>query len=91
MMELRRSPGRVAQLHLFTAQLRQLGFTDVAAEHLQVRVAPSVAHIPSVTMMFMVADFAFGTRQVTPARRTNVPAPVLLPLVGVPLGPMPIA
>ena len=40
----------LAQLHLFTARLELLGFTDIAVEHLQMRVAPSVAHIPWVTL-----------------------------------------
>jgi len=78
----------LAQLHLFTARLEQLGFRDITVEHLQLRVAPSVAHIPWVTLKFLVTDVAFGRRAMTRARWNNVLAPVLLPLVSAPLGPM---
>jgi hypothetical protein len=78
----------LAQLHLFIARLELLGFTDIAVEHLQMRVAPSVAHIPWVTLKFLLTDVVFGKRKMTRARWNNVLAPVLLPLVGAPLGPM---
>ena len=78
----------LGQLHLFTAQLEQLGFTDIAVERLQFRVAPSVAHIPWVTLKFLLTDVVFGKRKMTRARWNNVLAPVLLPLVSAPLGPM---
>jgi MPBQ/MSBQ methyltransferase len=78
----------LGQLHLFTARLEQLGFTDIAVEHLQLRVAPSVAHIPWVTLKFLMTDVVSGKRKMTRARWNNVLAPVLLPLVSAPLGPM---
>jgi MPBQ/MSBQ methyltransferase len=78
----------LAQLHRFTARLKQLGFIDIAVEHLQMRVAPSVAHIPWVTLKFLLTDGVFGKRKMTRARWNNVLAPVLLPLVSAPLGPM---
>ena len=74
----------LAQLHLFTVRLEQLGFTDVTVEHLQLRVAPSVAHIPWVTLKFLLTDVAFGKRKMTRARWNNVLAPLLLPLVSAP-------
>ena len=80
--------GELAQLHLFTARLEQLGFTGIAVEHLQMRVAPSVAHIPWVTLKFLLTDVVFGKREMTRARWNNVVAPVLLPLVSAPLGPV---
>jgi MPBQ/MSBQ methyltransferase len=76
----------LGQLHLFTARLEQLGFTDITVEHLQLRVAPSVAHIPWVTLKFLLTDVVFGKRKMTRARWNNVLAPVLLPLVSAPLG-----
>src|SRR5712691_10091252 len=76
------------QLHLFTARLEQLGFTNITVEHLQLRVAPSVAHIPWVTLKLLLTDVVFGKRKMTRARWNNVLAPVLLPLVSAPLGPM---
>ena len=78
----------LAQLLPFTARLEQLGFTDISVEQLQTRVAPSVAHIPWVTLKFLLSDVVFGEREMTRARWNNVLAPVLLPLVSAPLGPM---
>lgn len=78
----------LAQLDRFTARLEQLGFREIRVEHLQFRVAPSVAHVPWVTLKFLVTDVVFGKRAMTRARWNNVLAPVLLPLVSAPLGPM---
>ena len=79
---------QLAQLDLFKARLEALGFTDITIEHLQMRVAPSVAHIPWVTLKFLLTDVVFGKSKMTRARWNNVLAPVLLPLVSAPLGPM---
>jgi MPBQ/MSBQ methyltransferase len=78
----------LAQLDLFTARLEQLGFTNIRVENLQLRVAPSVAHIPWVTLKFLLTDVVFGTRKMTRARWNNVLAPIILPLVSAPFGPM---
>jgi SAM-dependent methyltransferase len=78
----------LAQRSLFTARLEQLGFTDISVSNLQMRVAPSVAHIPWVTLKFLLTDVVFGERKMTRARWNNVLAPILLPLVSAPLGPM---
>jgi len=78
----------LGQLEAFTAKLEQLGFTDIRVEHLQLRVAPSVAHVPWVTLKFLLTDVVFGKKKMTRARWNNVLAPVLLPLVSAPLGPM---
>jgi MPBQ/MSBQ methyltransferase len=79
---------QLAQLDLFRAHLVELGFTDITIEHLQLRVAPSVAHIPWVTLKFLFTDVVFGKGKMTRARWNNVLAPVLLPLVSAPLGPL---
>jgi SAM-dependent methyltransferase len=76
------------RLHLFIARLEQLGFTNITVEHLQWRVAPSMAHIPWVTLKFLLTDVVCGNRKMTRARWNNVLAPVLLPLVSAPLGPV---
>ena len=78
----------LARLDLFTARLEQLGFTDITVENLQWRVAPSVAHVPWVTLKFLLTDVVFGKRKMTRARWNNVLAPMLLPLVSAPLGPV---
>ncbi|MES1258927.1 MAG: methyltransferase domain-containing protein, partial [Acidobacteriota bacterium] len=77
-----------AELDAFTDALQQLGFIDIAVEKAQMRVAPSVAHIPWVTLKFLLTDVVFGKRRMTRARWNNVLAPILLPLVNAPLGPM---
>jgi hypothetical protein len=78
----------LAQLDLFIAQLEKLGFTNITVENLQMRVAPSVAHVPWVTVKFLFTDVIFGDRQMTRARWNNVLAPALLPLGSAPFGPM---
>jgi cyclopropane fatty-acyl-phospholipid synthase-like methyltransferase len=78
----------LGELRAFTARLERLGFTDIRVEHLQWRVAPSVAHVPWVTLKFLLTDVMFGKQKMTRARWNNVLAPVLLPLVSAPLGPM---
>jgi len=78
----------LARLDRFMARLEQLGFRDTTVEYLQMRVAPSVAHIPWVTLKFLLTDVVFGKKAMTRARWNNVLAPVLLPLVSAPLGPM---
>jgi len=76
------------KLDLFLARLERLGFVDIAVEHLQWRVAPSVLHIPWVTLKFLATEVLSGKRKMTRARWNNVLAPVLLPSVSAPLGPM---
>jgi SAM-dependent methyltransferase len=78
----------LAELAAFLARLERLGFKDITVEHLQMRVAASVAHVPWVTLKFLVKDVLLGKRKMTLARWNNVLAPVLLPLVSAPLGPM---
>jgi SAM-dependent methyltransferase len=77
-----------AGLRQFTERLERLGFRQIAVEELQLRVAPSVLHIPWVTLKFLVTDVLLGERTMTRARWNNVLAPLLLPLVSAPLGPM---
>jgi MPBQ/MSBQ methyltransferase len=78
----------LAQLHYFTSRMERLGFKEITVEHLQMRVAPSVMHIPWVTLKFLLTDVVFGKRVMTRARWNNITAPMLLPLVSEPLGPM---
>jgi hypothetical protein len=78
----------LGELDLCVKRLEQLGFADITVERLQLRVAPSVAHVPWVTLKFLITDVLFGERKMTRARWNNVLAPVLLPLVSAPLGPM---
>jgi SAM-dependent methyltransferase len=72
----------------FTRELDRLGFRDIAVEQMQWRVAPSVLHVPWVTLKFLLTDVVFGKSKITRARWNNILAPVLLPFVGYPIGPM---
>jgi SAM-dependent methyltransferase len=65
-----------------------IGFRDIVVEQVQGRVAPSVLHVPWVTVKFLLTSVLFGKRKMTRARWNNVLAPILLPLVGFPLGPI---
>ncbi|MFL6426842.1 MAG: SAM-dependent methyltransferase [Acidobacteriaceae bacterium] len=76
------------ELERVQAQLDKVGFRDIRVEECQFRVAPSVFHIPWVTLEFLIRDVLCGERKMTRARWNNVLAPVLLPLVSMPLGPM---
>jgi SAM-dependent methyltransferase len=78
----------LGQLDLFVHELERLGFHSIAIERLQLRVAPSVFHIPWVTLKFLLTDVVLGSRRMTRARWNNIIAPVLLPLVGYPGGPV---
>jgi MPBQ/MSBQ methyltransferase len=78
----------LAQLDQFRPRLEKLGSKDIQVEQFQLRVAPSVAHIPWVTINFLLTDVIFGKGKMTRARWNNVLAPVLLPLVSAPLGPV---
>jgi hypothetical protein len=65
-----------------------MAFSRVIGLPVHCSVAPSVAHIPWVTIKFLLTDVVFGKRKMTRARWNNVFAPVLLPIVSAPLGPM---
>jgi MPBQ/MSBQ methyltransferase len=77
--------GEVAQV---TSELERVGFHDIIAERIQSRVTPSVLHVPFVTLKFLLTEVVFGKRKMTRARWNNILAPLLLPFVGYPIGPM---
>ena len=70
------------------AELERLGFEHILIEPIQSRVTLSVLQVPFVTLKFLLTDVVFGSRKMSPARWNNIIAPVLLPLVGKPVGPM---
>ena len=72
----------------FTCEMERVGFHDIVVEQMQARVTPSVLHVPWVTLKFLLTSVVFGERKMTRARWNNVFAPILLPLVGFPVGPM---
>jgi cyclopropane fatty-acyl-phospholipid synthase-like methyltransferase len=77
-----------AELQRFVRCLEKLEFSEITVQHLQMRVAPSVMHVPWVSLKFLLTEVVFGTRPMTRARWNNVLAPLLLPLVSAPLGPL---
>ena len=78
----------LGEIALCVDELKRLGFEDIQVEHAQYRVAPSVFHVPFVTLRFLLGDVLFGPSKMTRARWNNVIAPILLPFVSDPIGPM---
>lgn len=78
----------LGQIHPFARELARAGFRDITIEQIQSRVTPSVLHVPWVTLKFLLTEVAFGPRKMTRARWNNVLAPLLLPFVGYPIGPV---
>jgi hypothetical protein len=78
----------LGEVALVTREMERLGFRDIVAEPMQARVTPSVFHVPWVTLKFLLTDLLFGNRKMTRARWNNLLAPILLPFVGFPIGPM---
>lgn len=78
----------LGDIQAFTDEVHRAGFRDISVERIQARVTPSVLHVPFVTVKFLLTDVLFGPRKMTAARWNNVLAPVLLPFVGFPLGPL---
>jgi SAM-dependent methyltransferase len=78
----------LGEVDQFTCELARLGFSDILFEPMQARVTPSVLHVPWVTLKFLLTTVLFGKRKMTRARWNNILAPVLLPFVGSPIGPM---
>ena len=78
----------LGHIDAFTRELEGLGFRDIVVERLQARVTPSVLHVPWVTLKFLLTSVVFGRRKMTRARWNNILAPVLMPFVSFPFGPM---
>jgi cyclopropane fatty-acyl-phospholipid synthase-like methyltransferase len=78
----------LGEVEQFTRELERLGFRDIVVEQMQSRVTPSVLHVPWVTLKFLLTTVLFGGRKMTRARWNNVLAPILLPFVSFPLGPV---
>ncbi len=76
-----------AEVDVFTAELTRVGFRDIVVERVQSRVTPSALHIPWVTLRFLFSA-ALDRRQMTRARWNNVVAPLLLPMISYPFGPV---
>lgn len=71
----------LADLDTFVAELADAGFVDVVVEDISWRVAPSVAHVPFVTLKFLWDAWRNGER-IDGWRRSNVLASLLTMLLG---------
>jgi SAM-dependent methyltransferase len=78
----------LGEIGAFVRALEDEGFSDILVEPMQARVTPSVFHVPWVTIKFLMTSVVFGRRRMTRARWNNLLAPILLPLVGSPVGPV---
>jgi MPBQ/MSBQ methyltransferase len=78
----------LGEIRAFTRELQRAGFRDIAVEQIQARVTPSVLQVPFVTLKFLLTSVLFGPRKMTRARWNNILAPILLPFVGYPIGPL---
>jgi MPBQ/MSBQ methyltransferase len=78
----------LGEIRAFTRELERAGFRNISVEQIQSRVTPSVLHVPWVTLKFLLTAVAFGQRKMTRARWNNILAPILLPFVSYPIGPL---
>ena len=78
----------LGEIPAIARELDRLAFTDIRIEPIQARVTLSVLQVPLVTLKFLITEVVFGRRRMSPARWNNIIAPVLLPFVGKPIGPM---
>ena len=73
---------RFADLPAFTACLAQHGLEVEAVEDVSWRIAPSVMHVPRVTIEFLARELLVQRRCLNRARRDHVIACLLAPLIG---------
>jgi SAM-dependent methyltransferase len=78
----------LGEIDAVSSELERTGFRNIVVEQIQSRVTPSVLHVPWVTLKFLLTSVVFGRRRMTRARWNNVLAPILLPFVGHPVGPL---
>ena len=78
----------LGEIDAVRAELERLGFTNICVEPIQARVTFSVLQVPWVTFKFLIQEVLLGSRKMSRARWNNLLAPILLPFVGKPFGPM---
>jgi len=71
-----------ADLGAFVARMERAGFRDVRAEEISYRIAPSVMHIPTVTVRFLWRELRRTGLRLNDARWGHLLACVLSPVVG---------
>lgn len=71
-----------AHLGAFTSALAEHGFTEIATEDISYRLAPSVLHIPRVTLRFLWHELLTERLRMSRVRWGHVRASALSPVVG---------
>jgi MPBQ/MSBQ methyltransferase len=74
---------RFADLAAFTAALERHGFVVEAVEDASFRIAPSVMHVPRVTLKFLLGELLVHRKRLNAVRWGHVAACVVSPLIGV--------
>jgi MPBQ/MSBQ methyltransferase len=77
-----RAVERFADMSEFTACLKQHGFDVVAAEDISWRIAPSVMHVPRVTIAFLARELLFRRQKLNKVRWGHVLACLIAPFIG---------
>jgi len=73
---------RFADLALFTAALERHGFDLLAAEDISWRIAPSVLHVPRVTLAFLAGELLLRRQKLNKVRWRHVLACLIAPWIG---------
>ena len=73
---------RFADLSEFTACLRDHGFDVLAAEDISWRIAPSVMHVPRVTIAFLARELLLRRQKLNKLRWGHVLACLIAPWIG---------
>ncbi|MEO8502379.1 MAG: methyltransferase domain-containing protein [Acidobacteriota bacterium] len=74
---------RFADLEAFRACLEQHGFEILATEDISWRIAPSVMHVPRVTLKFLVGELLVHRHKLGGVRWGHVLACLAAPLIGI--------
>jgi len=73
---------RFADISEFTACLQHHGFDVLAAEDISFRIAPSVLHVPRVTIAFLARELLFRRKKLNKVRWGHVLACLIAPWIG---------
>jgi cyclopropane fatty-acyl-phospholipid synthase-like methyltransferase len=73
---------RFADVSEFTACLKQHGFDVLAAQDISWRIAPSVMHVPRVTVAFLARELLFRRHKLNKVRWGHVLACLIAPFIG---------
>lgn len=72
----------MGEIGAFASALRREGFKDVVIEDISWKVAPSVAHVPWVSLRFLISEMLFGKTKLVKERWNNMVASLLCIIIG---------